>query len=192
MGGPSRPRTPEQKERINARERFRRANDPAFREREAKRNRDGQRARRMRLREDPEKLEAHRKRHREWARQNYKKNPRKRKPLTQDDIRKARDRYLRWSFGISLDQREEILRCQGSVCALCREVPTPRKDGKSWHTDHDHVTGRVRGVLCVSCNLSLGIYERFRSRIGIASIERYIVGDGPTPTAHADESRKAM
>jgi len=38
---------------------------------------------------------------------------------------------------------------QGGVCAACRI-------DKPIHVDHDHVTGKVRGVLCFLCNQALG------------------------------------
>jgi hypothetical protein len=38
---------------------------------------------------------------------------------------------------------------QGNACALCGQ-------GKPEHVDHDHVSGRVRGILCFGCNRALG------------------------------------
>ena len=54
-----------------------------------------------------------------------------------------------------------MLVSQGNRCAICRSEESDtwlrrdvRRDG--WHIDHDHVTGRVRGVLCPACNLMIG------------------------------------
>lgn len=50
----------------------------------------------------------------------------------------------------------KLLAAQNGRCAICGcEVDI------SGHTDHDHETGRIRGILCLNCNLSLGHYERW-------------------------------
>lgn len=55
-------------------------------------------------------------------------------------------KYAAESFGISV---EEVLQLRNASCEVC---------GASGRTvvDHDHVTGRVRGALCNSCNAALG------------------------------------
>lgn len=47
----------------------------------------------------------------------------------------------------------ELLKQKGK-CKICR------KEMKRPHVDHDHKTGKYRGLLCVSCNNGLGIYEK--------------------------------
>ena len=56
-----------------------------------------------------------------------------------------------WLFhGMLLEQRSE--------CPICEQalVVTPKKTVKSPVVDHDHKTGKVRGILCGSCNFALG------------------------------------
>jgi hypothetical protein len=43
---------------------------------------------------------------------------------------------------------------QNFCCAACKSDHPGSKKG--WHTDHDHMTGLFRGILCQSCNLILG------------------------------------
>lgn len=76
---------------------------------------------------------------------------------------KARDEHLQRVYGIGLTAFEAMLDAQGGRCAN----PGCRTDdpGKQWHVDHDHITGKVRGVLCPSCNSSLGLLGENRDRI---------------------------
>lgn len=61
--------------------------------------------------------------------------------------------YLRRRYGITIEQYETILRNQRGVCAIC--LRANRNDIKL-AIDHDHVTGHVRGLLCIPCNTMLG------------------------------------
>lgn len=54
-------------------------------------------------------------------------------------------------YGISSKDFEQMKLTQGGACAICKVVPKKRL-----HIDHDHSSGRVRALLCSSCNLVLG------------------------------------
>lgn len=49
---------------------------------------------------------------------------------------------------------KQLFESQDQRCAVCRTDDPKHKYG--WHTDHDHATGGVRGILCHSCNTLLG------------------------------------
>jgi hypothetical protein len=70
--------------------------------------------------------------------------------------RAYKDANLRQNYGITIEQFETMLAAQGGRCAICRK---PFRRSFDTHVDHDHATGRVRGILCSACNNGLG---RFR------------------------------
>ncbi len=66
---------------------------------------------------------------------------------------KVRAVHLR-RYGLTLAQWESLFDSQGRKCGACQSTEPKHKRG--WHTDHDHVTGAVRGILCHRCNVTLG------------------------------------
>lgn len=68
-----------------------------------------------------------------------------------------RDRNLKKSFGIGLEEYNRLLDKQGNCCAICKT--TACESGKNFAVDHDHVTGEIRGLLCMYCNTALGKFK---------------------------------
>jgi hypothetical protein len=68
-----------------------------------------------------------------------------------------RDLALRNAYGISLEEYDNMLESQLGCCAIC--AMTPEKNGRRLDVDHCHETGRVRGLLCASCNLGIGKFK---------------------------------
>ena len=65
------------------------------------------------------------------------------------------------NFKITLEEYNQILENQNGVCAICgREETMEYSNGriKQLAVDHDHKTGKVRGLLCNSCNRGLGLF----------------------------------
>ena len=80
-----------------------------------------------------------------------------------DHIQKQqRKDWLNRKYGISLAEYDEILGAQGGRCAICREEGSVLRDGSTrLAVDHDHATGRVRGILCLSCNQAIALLEQY-------------------------------
>lgn len=60
-------------------------------------------------------------------------------------------------YGITIDRFNAMFAAHLPNCAIC-EKPQSALNQKL-NVDHDHVTGRIRGLLCASCNKNLGIIE---------------------------------
>lgn len=59
---------------------------------------------------------------------------------------------LKRKFDMGSDDYQSLFETQGGRCAICGEIP----DGTSLAVDHDHLTNKVRGLLCFNCNTGLG------------------------------------
>lgn len=64
-----------------------------------------------------------------------------------------RDSIFRRRYGITIDQYNELADKQNGVCAICQETC---KSGRRLAVDHCHATGKIRGLLCMDCNRSIG------------------------------------
>ena len=72
-----------------------------------------------------------------------------------------RARVLFQTKGITVAEYAAMSEAQGHVCAICYQPETLRQKGilKRLAVDHDHATGRIRGLLCSACNLGLGKFK---------------------------------
>ena len=59
--------------------------------------------------------------------------------------------YLR-RYGITVEQYQDILQKQDGICAICKNPPNKN----ALAVDHCHITGKIRGLLCPSCNSGIG------------------------------------
>jgi hypothetical protein len=92
----------------------------------------------------PDVQERDRRYKREWARTNY--NP-----------QAGRNKNLQNNYGISIAEFNQLFESQGGKCAVCENTLEVKGKGAfTAHVDHDHKTGKVRGLLCQSCNFVLG------------------------------------
>jgi len=73
-----------------------------------------------------------------------------------ENPRIIKDRKLRSSYGISLEDFENMLKSQNHSCAICSFSFEYKSQSKGPHIDHDHQTGKVRMILCRFCNNLLG------------------------------------
>lgn len=96
--------------------------------------------------------------------------PEKRKKIRENEIRRYyeygytkipkktynRDIYLKQMFGIDQVFYENLLKSQDNRCGICEVLITSNKEG---NIDHCHTTGKIRGILCPSCNKGLGNFK---------------------------------
>jgi recombinational DNA repair protein (RecF pathway) len=95
----------------------------------------------------------------EYERSLYHKNPQKQidrkkgwNVANRDRRRAIRRKHL---YGISSSEYDGLLIAQCRQCAICGRP----LDEKNIHVDHDHVSYKVRGILCGCCNRGLGQFK---------------------------------
>ena len=72
-----------------------------------------------------------------------------------DRFRKVGWAYeLRKLYGITVADYEQMLLNQGGVCAICGKINTRQL---KLAVDHNHKTGKIRGLLCDRCNRGIGL-----------------------------------
>ncbi len=91
---------------------------------------------------------------------------------TQNPERAARNLYNKElaRFGLTIEDFDNLYIKQGGVCAICKEACSLHK---RLSVDHDHVTLKVRGLLCHRCNMAIGLF-RDRDDCMVAAAE-YVV-----------------
>ena len=87
-----------------------------------------------------------------WRRRNVEKN--RAYSIKHAHSEKGQSTYYKRMYGITKIQYDALMTQQGGVCAICGKTnPSERK----LSVDHNHTTGKVRGLLCNQCNVMLGL-----------------------------------
>ena len=96
---------------------------------------------------------------REWRARNLEKHQ-----------KQARRRHLAKAYGLTIEALAEMMARQDGHCAVCGVQLLER-----YAIDHDHKTGKVRGLLCSKCNSALGMADDSPDRLRalIVYLERH-------------------
>ena len=76
-----------------------------------------------------------------------------------------REQYYRRTYGVSFEDLNRLLEAQKGRCGICgtywKDCPAPKASRyeavfvQHLYVDHDHATGKVRGLLCNLCNIAI-------------------------------------
>ena len=99
----------------------------------------------------------------------YQPNQRRMRSTPEGKLRQRAGHLMR-KFGMTIEQYDAMLQEQGGGCFICSRPP---REDISLHVDHDHATGKVRGILCFCCNNALADFgedpDRLRKAAGYLS-----------------------
>lgn len=72
---------------------------------------------------------------------------------------KARETIMIRKYNVTLSEYEAMLAQQDGGCAICNTKESKCYGSEHFAVDHDHNTGKVRGLLCSNCNVALGLFK---------------------------------
>lgn len=101
---------------------------------------------------------------REGKRKYYLANKEKRKKYLKDNFERDKEKRSKYyqtaklkKYGLNEEQYLERFNNQNGCCRICGTSQEKLKS--SLHIDHNHKTGKVRGLLCVKCNNGIGQFN---------------------------------
>lgn len=95
--------------------------------------------------------------------------------LPEEQKKERTFRYeLRREYGLSIEEYEAMVKSQKGLCLLCEKPPKPGFHHRL-QVDHCHASGKIRGLLCNTCNTALG--RLGDGEEGILRLLRYVRGE---------------
>lgn len=84
----------------------------------------------------------------------------KRKVETSEEFFIRKNNKLKKKYNITIEDFQIMLKNQNNKCLICDSLLEIKDLNSNYpHVDHDHSTGKVRGILCMNCNLGLGYFN---------------------------------
>lgn len=109
------------------------------------------------------KTDSGKEKHKEWVDNNKDKISEYREIYKHDLLKKERSkayhraRWLMKTFNMTVDDYMAMYEKQEGKCMICGAVENGKR--KNFCIDHDHATGKVRGLLCHNCNVAIGLMK---------------------------------
>ena len=79
------------------------------------------------------------------------------KKYNKENPDKRKSAILKYEYGITLDQYNEMFRAQEGKCAICQRHQNELT--RTLCVDHDHKTNKIRALLCLTCNTDVSVVE---------------------------------
>jgi hypothetical protein len=79
------------------------------------------------------------------------------KKYNKENPDKRKSAILKYEYGITLDQYNEMFKAQEGKCAICQRHQNELT--RTLCVDHNHKTNKVRSLLCLTCNTDVSVVE---------------------------------
>ena len=89
--------------------------------------------------------------------------------------KRIRNNMLKRSYGIEQKDYEILLKNQNGKCAIC-DIKAENHRHSVLNVDHNHITKKIRGLLCNNCNRALGHFQD--SILNLESAVKYLKNKG--------------
>lgn len=81
-------------------------------------------------------------------------------------------------YKLSFEDYNKLFKSQNKVCAICKQqeiVKNSLGEIKRLNVDHNHITGKIRGLLCHNCNIALGNFKDNKQNLesAITYLDKY-------------------
>ena len=86
-------------------------------------------------------------------------NPGYKKQWRSENKERLRTEHIGYRYGLSQESYAQKREEQNDCCGLCGDAFDRTNTNTTPHVDHDHVTGKVRALLCRACNSGLGQFR---------------------------------
>lgn len=90
-----------------------------------------------------------------WDKENKEARKNIKKKWVENNKTYHKEYNLKANYNLDLKDYMQMLEDQDYKCCICKTELT----SKNTHTDHNHKTGEVRGLLCQTCNQGLGLFK---------------------------------